>query len=150
MWAFKILAALTLVGAPLAAQTVPASNAEDMFVQRLTALLDLPRITADLRDAGIPDSTVQNLLYSMEQAKLPETDQVAMLTVERDAAREHGPTNNFGAFVQSRLAAGDRGQVLAKAIRDEHARGRDGSKIRQEINKSRRNGQAPKSNAGNN
>jgi hypothetical protein len=124
MRVLKIVAALTLVAAPLAAQTVPQSNAEDQFVQRLQALFDLPRITASLRDVGVPDSTVRNLLYAMEDAKLPETQQLAALTVERDAAQQNGPANNFGAFVQRRLAAGDRGQVLAKAIRAEHMRQR--------------------------
>ena len=135
----RILTALALVATPIAAQAVPASNAEDVFVRRLQALLDLPRRTAELRDTGVPDSTVRNVLWAMDNAKMPETEQVAALTTERDAAREHGPADNFGAFVQSRLAAGDRGQVLAKSIREEHARGRNGSKMRQQMNNSRRN-----------
>src|SRR6185369_11655127 len=36
MKAERILIALALVATPIAAQTVPASNAEDVFVQRLT------------------------------------------------------------------------------------------------------------------
>jgi hypothetical protein len=124
MRVLKIVAALTLVAVPLAAQTVPQSNAEDQFVQRLQALFDLPRITASLRDVGVPDSTVRSLLYAMDDAKLPEPQEVAALTVARDAAQQNGPANNFGAFVQRRLAAGDRGQVLAKAIRAEHLRQR--------------------------
>lgn len=145
MRAYGILTTLTLVAAPLMAQAMPASNAEDVFVQRVQALLDLPRLAAELRDTGIPDSTVRNVLWSMDNAKMPETEQVAALTTERDAAREHGPTDNFGAFVQTRLAAGDRGQVLAKAIRAEHTRGRNGSKMRQQMNNSRQNSHAPKS-----
>lgn len=144
MRVYKILAVLTLTAAPLMAQTMPANNAEDLFVQRVQALLDLPRLAADVRDAGVPNSTVWEVLNAMDRAKLPETEQVALLTAERDAAREHGPVDNFGAFVQTRLAAGDRGQVLAKAIRAEHARGRNGSKVRQQINNSRQNSRESK------
>ena len=125
MKAERILIALALVATPIAAQTVPASNAEDVFVQRLTALMALPKLTADLRDAGVADSTLRNVLSAMEGADLKETEQVAALTTERDAARASGQADNFGAFVQRRLAAGDRGQVLAKSIRSAHlARGR--------------------------
>lgn len=121
---YTMLATLTLAATPVMAQSVPASNAEDVFVQRLTALMDLPKLAADLRDAGVPDSTVRSVLTSMDAANLKETEQVAALTTERDEARAHGPANNFGAFVQRRLAAGDRGQVLAKSIRGAHlARG---------------------------
>lgn len=145
MRVYRILTALTLVAAPLMGQAVPSSNAEDVFVQRLQALLDLPRVTAELRDTGVPDSDVRNILNAMNQAKLPEAEQVAALTAERDAAREHGPADNFGAFVQRRLAAGDRGQVLARAIRDEHARNKHGSKIRRQNDNERRNPRAPES-----
>jgi hypothetical protein len=44
-----------------------------------------------------------------------------LFETENKAIREHGPVDNFGAFVQRRLDEGLRGRDLADAIRAEHA-----------------------------
>ena len=47
---------------------------------------------------------------------------MADMTKEQSRAiDEHGPTDNFGAFVQSKLDQGLRGRELSDAIRAEHA-----------------------------
>jgi len=106
---------------PLSAQVTvavaPLTSAERI---RLVSLL--PIRTAELRDAGVTDTTVRRILdlFHVHQVDPAQVDQI--LVTERDAAREHGPTDNFGSFVQRQLAAGKRGQELSDAIRAEHRR----------------------------
>lgn len=130
MQVYRIFTALTLVAMPLASQTVTNSNADDAFVRRLQAMMELPRLTASLRDIGVADTTIRSVLNAMQRANLPEPEQVTLLSTERDAARAYGPSRNFGAFVQGQLAAGLRGRELAAAIRREHARRRNDPTIK--------------------
>ncbi|MDP1660923.1 MAG: hypothetical protein Q8L55_03325, partial [Phycisphaerales bacterium] len=48
-------------------------------------------------------------------------DMADMTKEHSRAIDEHGPTDNFGAFVQGKLDQGLRGQALSDAIRAEHA-----------------------------
>lgn len=71
----------------------------------------------------------------MEAKKVPAHEARQVIDEERVARRDHRPVDNFGAFVQSRLQAGLRGQELAAAIRAEHAargkgKGKAGNKAR--------------------
>lgn len=118
-----IVASGMLLAAPLVAQQ-PADPAV-LMQQRIEALLSLPQRATEIRRNGVPDSTVRSVLDILVKQKVPATEAVTILENERDASAEHGPTDNFGAFVQSQLAAGKRGQALAAAIRAEHqARGK--------------------------
>lgn len=110
--------------APLAAQQATPTEAE-RFRQRIEAILNLPRRAEEVRKEGVPDSTVRTVLDILVKDRVPATEATVVLESQRDAARENGPTDNFGAFVQSQLAAGKRGRELAAAIRAEHqARGK--------------------------
>jgi hypothetical protein len=104
------------MSAPLSAQT-PAPLT---LTERLRLAYNLPIRTAELREAGVADTTVRRIfdLFRTHQVEPVQVDQI--LVAERDAAREHGPTDNFGAFVQRQLAAGKRGRELSDAIRAEH------------------------------
>lgn len=139
MRAYRIVASLIVLAAPLSAQTGNPTTVEETLIQRITAALELPRLTAAIRETGVPDTTVRSLLNSMDRWRLPNTEQVAILTAERDAARANGPTNNFGAFVQGRLAAGLRGRQLAAAIRAEHLRQGNGPTYKERPDSARGN-----------
>ena len=109
---------------PLAAQPIPDS-VPTWQRQRIEALLGIPRRADELRRAGAPDTSVRSVLDVLLKQKVPAQEAVTILEAERDAVRDHGPTDNFGAFVQSQLAAGKRGRELSAAIRAEHeARGK--------------------------
>jgi len=113
------LAALMAMSAPLSAQTIVVP-APITFSERIRLASLLPIRTAELRDAGVADTTVRRILdlFRVHQVDPVQVDQIFI--TERDAAREHGPTDNFGAFVQRQLAAGKRGRELSDAIRAEH------------------------------
>lgn len=119
-----ILVALASGVAPLAAQT---SAPRIGISTRTTWVATDPRYTAriplrttQLKAAGVHDSTITRLLDIFRTNELSPRQVDRVLVTERDNARVHGPTDNFGAFVQAQLAAGKRGQALAAAIHAEH------------------------------
>lgn len=91
------------------------------WVAQVIAAAQLPVTVADLRRDGVRDDEIRAVLDAMRGANVPAHDAKTLLDEERDARRQHGPVDNFGAFVQTKLAAGLRGRELAAAIRAEHA-----------------------------
>ena len=112
------MASAAVIAAPLAAQA-PDSTADAMR-RRLDALLRIPQRVEELRRAGVPDTAVRVVLEVLKREKVDPEQSEAVLASQAESAREHGPTDNFGAFVQERLASGLRGKELADAIRAEH------------------------------
>lgn len=121
---YAILAG-ALAGAPLAAQQTPPDISGMSTWEKVQMIMNIPKKADEVRRAGVPDTTVRSVLEILTREKVPPQEAVEILETERAAAEEHGPTDNFGAFVQSQLAAGKRGRDLAAAIRAEHqARGK--------------------------
>ena len=96
----------------------PALAADDGLVRATR----LPVVANDLRSAGVPDPEVAAAIRTTQEHGLSAGDAEEVLEEGGRAAREHGPIDNFGAFVQDRLDEGLRGRELAQAIREEHAR----------------------------
>jgi len=113
-----ILTLLALAAAPVAWAQDAAP--QPTLIDRIRAASRIPTRTAEAREAGVPDSSVRSVLDVFRRRNTDPVEAEAILTTERDAAREHGPTDNFGAFVQTQLESGKRGQELAAAIRAEH------------------------------
>lgn len=91
--------------------------------ERVRAALELPSIVDSVRRrGGIPERDVRVVLDDARRRRIPAADTRDVLKQTDESIKEHGPVNNFGAFVQGRLAAGQRGQTLAQSIRAEHAR----------------------------
>ncbi len=104
-------------------QESTATTAEQVLGTILGAI-NLPQIAQEARDAGVADSTLTTVLDEMRDREVPAGEAEDILEQEVEAVRAGGPVDNFGAFVQSQLAAGLRGRDLAQAIRAEHrARG---------------------------
>lgn len=113
-----VLTLLAAAALPLQAQ-IPAA------IGKIIGAANLPVSADSARREGIPDTDVRTAIEAMRTARLPAEEAKRVLDESRAAQREHGPVDNFGAFVQSRLAAGLRGRELAAAIRAEHrARGK--------------------------
>jgi len=115
-----------LLGVPALAQTDGATAAQiDAEVksarERLMRAIRLPETSQEARRAGVPEEDLRNALRAGRERRLPADEMDVILTDEVDAVRENGPIDNFGAFVQARLAEGLRGRDLAAAIRAEHA-----------------------------
>jgi len=118
------LLAGALLATPLAAQTA-ADSAVLKATQRVQAILGMPRRADEARRAGVPDTTIRSVIDILARNKVPPEEAVEILGTAGESAAEHGPTDNFGAFVQAQLAAGKRGRDLSAAIRAEHqARGK--------------------------
>ncbi len=115
-------AATNAPGSNTAVTPGAAAHADDAAIVRA---LDLPASAGKLRNAGVPEADVRGSLGAMREAGVSAGDatEVTEATVTDVAA--HGPVDNFGAFVQERLASGLRGRELAAAIAAEHqARGK--------------------------
>ncbi len=119
-----LLIALSLgVSAPARAQL------PDWVNQILSAAL-LPVATTQARLDGVNNNDIRTAIDAMNRAGVPAGEARAFFDDERAARRDHGPVDNFGAFVQSQLEAGKRGPELAAAIRAEHARQGKGNAAR--------------------
>lgn len=103
------------------ALSTPAFAQQD-WVRDLLLAAQLPIVALEARNEGIPSSDIGAILDAVRRNGLPARDAALILDTVRVVRRDHGPTDNFGAFVQSQLAAGKRGTDLAAAIRAEHAR----------------------------
>lgn len=120
--------AIGLAAAPLAAHAAPAAGeaserAEDRRTpnERILGALALPLKAQALRKAGVGEGEVKAGLNAAKGKKLAAGDAAELLDEAAKATRDHGPVDNFGAFVQAKLDAGLRGRDLAAAIREEHA-----------------------------
>ena len=100
----------------------PQAHAQADWVRDLIAAAQLPVIALEARNEGKPNNDIGSILEAVRRAGLPAREAAIILDTTRVLHREHGHADNFGAFVQSQLAAGKRGRDLAAAIRAEHAR----------------------------
>lgn len=115
---YLVLAALCGPVQSAAAQQ-PASTVRD----RVRAALELPGIVDSIRRrGGIPEEEVRVVVDEARRKNIPANETRDVLKEADNAIRDHGPVDNFGAFVKARLDAGLRGRALAQAIRQEHAR----------------------------
>jgi hypothetical protein len=101
-----------------------AAQVPDWVTELLAAAL-LPVSAAEARNEGVSDAEVRAVLDAMRNARLSAREARDVIDEGRTARRDHGPVDNFGAFVQTKLQAGLRGRELAAAIKAEHvARGK--------------------------
>ena len=95
--------------------------------ERMLRALLLPRTTHEARQAGIAEEELRKVLRAGRDRRIPPDEMELVLREEVRAMEDHGPIDNFGAFVQQRLDQGLRGRELAAAIRAEHtAHGKGG------------------------
>ena len=113
---FAMFLALSLgLTSPLAAQLPD-------WVNDILVAARLPVAADEARREGASSSDIRAVLEAMSKARVPAHEATVIFDTARVVRREHGPVDNFGAFVQSQLAEGKRGRELAAAIRAEHAR----------------------------
>ena len=89
--------------------------------ERIRQASRLPEAAGEARDAGIPDEEVEKVITAARRRRMPPAEVETVLVESAASARENGPVDNFGAFVQSQLDQGLRGRELADAIHREHA-----------------------------
>ena len=126
----------------------PAAAQVPDWVNQVLAATRLPVVADSARREGASNQSVRDVLEAMTKSRLPAHEATVILDSARAAHREHGPVDNFGAFVQSQLAQGKRGRELAAAIRAEHARSGKGKAGRTGRDAGRGNDNAADSAAG--
>lgn len=92
------------------------------WVNQILTAAQLPVAASEARRGGVTSNEIRAVLDALLNAGVPAYEATALIDSTRAVRRDHGPVDNFGAFVQSQLAAGKRGPALAAAIRQEHAR----------------------------
>jgi hypothetical protein len=113
-WIFTVAA--LAVAAPGAAQ-----ESSTAIRDAILGAARLPEDTREARILGVPESDIRAIFGAAREQRLPAGVLHEVLVSGNESIREHGPIDNFGAFVQSKLAQGLRGRDLAAAIRAEHA-----------------------------
>ena len=110
------------------ALAVPIAVAEarqqpGVVAERARAALELPASVDSVRKHGaVPESDIRRVLDEVRRRRVSAAEARDVMKETDASIREHGPVDNFGAFVQGRLAAGLRGRALAQSIKAEHAR----------------------------
>lgn len=121
----KLLAPVVLIlGAVLAGPTEAQdteSETDRSGQERMLRALLLPRTTQEARQVGIAEEELRTVLRLGRDQRIPPEEMDLVLREEIRNAKEHGPIDNFGAFVQRWLDHGLRGRDLAAAVRAEHA-----------------------------
>jgi hypothetical protein len=111
---------LTAVTVVVAAGVLDAQ--QPSVAERVRAALDVVRIADSVHKRGVPERDISVIFDEVRRKSIPATETRDVLQATDASLKEHGPVDNFGAFVQSQLAAGKRGRALSQAIRAEHAR----------------------------
>ena len=119
--------AALLVGFSVVASAPLSAQAQPSWVEQLLEAARLPVEAASARREGVASEEIRSVLEAMRTARVPAHEAVTVMDTARAARAEHGPVDNFGAFVQSQLASGKRGRELAAAIRAEHGRSGKGA-----------------------
>jgi hypothetical protein len=96
-------------------------TALERLKERIRKAARLPEAAGDAREAGIPEEEVEKVITEARRRRMPPAEVETVLVESAQSARENGPVDNFGAFVQSQLDQGLRGRELAEAIHREHA-----------------------------
>jgi len=109
-----LVLATALAAVPVAAQDSPS-------ILSLMQSLKMPRAAQEARVLGVPERDIRGMFDLARDRRLSTGDLVGVFEAQNASIREHGPVDNFGAFVQARLGEGLRGRELAAAIRAEHA-----------------------------
>lgn len=108
-----------------AAETEATSPREPTALEKLKERIRkasrLPEAAGEAREAGIPEEDVVTVITEARRRRMPPEEVETILVESAASARENGPVDNFGAFVQSQLDQGLRGRELADAIHREHA-----------------------------
>jgi len=114
------LCILALVTAT-AVSPAAAQETKSALLEGLLQVFRLPAATQESRVLGVPESDIRSIFDAGREQGLPIGTLTGVFEEANTSVREHGPVDNFGAFVQSRLREGLRGRELAAAIRAEHA-----------------------------
>jgi hypothetical protein len=109
----------------LLAAAAPAQDSSASPRDEILAAAELPRKAQALRDKGVDRAEVRKAIEATKERRLEARERRELLEAAARAVDEHGPVDNFGAFVRTQLDKGLRGRELAAAIRAEHqARGK--------------------------
>jgi hypothetical protein len=113
-----------MVAVALIASPIDAIEAQQpSLIERIRGAMQLPAVVDSVKqNSGMPEREISDVIAEIKRRRMPASEARDVLRESNAAIRDHGPVDNFGAFVKARLDAGLRGRALAQAIRQEHAR----------------------------
>ena len=117
------MAQAQITKSPVVAATSEAVAAPEQAVpskDQLMGALSLPERAEQLRELGVPKEDVADAIRGTKESGLGATEAAETLESAQEAVKEHGPIDNFGAFVTGKVQEGLRGKDLAAAIKSEH------------------------------
>src|SRR3989304_1033044 len=95
----------TLLAAALIGWSTPSYAQVPDWVNQVLAAAQLPVAASAARREGIAGAEIRAVLDALRNAGVPAYEATSVLETTRQVHREHGPTDNFGGFVQAHLAA---------------------------------------------
>lgn len=91
---------------------------QDALADDILAVIDLPLVAADAREAGIEESEIKEALETTRDSGLSASDASEVVAVEAEQTRKRGVKRGFGRWVRMQVAAGLRGKQLAAKIKE--------------------------------
>jgi hypothetical protein len=152
LWA-GVVVLVTAAGAmgqtrPSTQPTRESQQARENEGSRLLRASKLPKNAEEVREKGVPDDEMRKALKAAKDKGVPAGEMAEVTAEQSRAIDDHGPTDNFGAFVQGKLDQGLRGRELSNAIRAEHAaRGKGKGAIKSKKDKNKGQGGSKGGNA---
>lgn len=106
------------------AAQAPAAATEDVKAkrERLLKATQLPKRASEIRGKGMAPADVKEAMEAAKSKRVKAGDMAEVTEEQSKSIDEHGPIDNFGAFVKSKLNEGLRGRDLSAAIKAEHAK----------------------------
>lgn len=135
----SMIGAILLCGLTAGPAMAWADEDPDDRASAIQEAMELPEVTQQLRETGVDEDQISESLETLregagdeaEDAEADPDDEAAdrademaagraarVLGAEAETAREHGPMEDLGEFLQQQLDEGVRGQDLADSIRE--------------------------------
>ncbi len=107
----------SLTASASASASVTISD-QDALNDDILAVIDLPIVTADAREAGIDEVEIKEALDTTRDSGLSASDASEVMGTEAEQTRKRGAKKGFGRWVRMQVAAGLRGPKLAAKIKE--------------------------------
>ncbi|MBA3549384.1 MAG: hypothetical protein H0T76_23160 [Nannocystis sp.] len=91
---------------------------KDALNDDILAVIDLPIVAAEAREAGIEETEIKEALDSTRDSGLSASDATEIVATEAEQTRKRGVKKGFGRWVRMQVASGLRGQKLAAKIKE--------------------------------
>jgi len=107
----------SLTASASASASVTISD-KDALNDDILAVIDLPLVAADAREAGVEETELKEALDVTRDTGLSASDASEVVATEAEQTRKRGVKKGFGRWVRMQVASGLRGPKLAAKIKE--------------------------------